>query len=171
MDKVIGGSIALALIVIAITLMALAWRARTKRASGIALWEEIPGEPLEAVDVFYVATTQGGSSLERVALKGLTFRGFATLEIFPGGIQVRLTTGDSLNIPAHSLTAYEFAQVAIDKVVEKDGLIALSWTSAPSSQGTSELTTYVRLRDVGVREHLTGVLAKLVSLNTKEEVV
>jgi hypothetical protein len=170
MDKVIGGSIAIALIVIALTFMSLAWRARRSRAARYAMWPALSGSPLESIEVFYVATTLGSNSLERVALKGFSFRGFANLEVFHDGLQIRLKTDDVLTIPASALTAYEFAQVAIDKVVEKDGLIALTWNSAPNSASISQLSTYVRLRDLGVRDHLTGVLAKLVSTHTKEEV-
>lgn len=170
MDKVIGGSIAVALIVIALTFMALAWRARRSRAAMYSMWPTLTGSPLESIDVFYVATTLGSNSLERVALKGFSFRGYANLEVFRDGLQIRLKTDDVLTIPASALSGYEFAQVAIDKVVEKDGLIGLTWTSAPDTAPVSQLSTYVRLRDVGVRDHLTGVLAKLVSTHTKEEV-
>lgn len=170
MDKVIGGSIAVALIAIALTLMTLSWRARRTRGAKFVLWSPLQGSPQQSYSVFYVATTLGNSSLERVALKGFSFRGFAELEVFSTGLHIRLQTGDVLAIPASALISYEFAQVAIDKVVEKDGLVRLTWSSESDNSNVSQLSTFVRLRDAGDRERLSSVLAKLVSTHTKEEV-
>jgi hypothetical protein len=168
-DKLIGGSIAIGLIVIALGFMFLAWRARQRRATVYGRWPEFDSTPSESFDVFYVATTLGESSLERVALTGFTYRGFASLEVFDAGIQIRLSTGDVLTLPKDALIRYEFSRVAVDKVVEKDGLIALTWQSAPKADSTTVLTTFVRLKDHAVRDHLTNVLAKLVSVTTTEE--
>ena len=170
-DKVIGASIAAALLVIAFTFMGLAWRARHRRSSQYATWPALSGEPRETHEIFYVATTLGSNSLERIALKGFTYRGFASLEVLRDGLQIRLKTNDVLAIPASSLVGYEFSQVAIDKVVEKDGLIGLTWVSSPEILPTQELTTFVRLRDTSARDHLTAVFSKLVSPTTKEEIV
>jgi hypothetical protein len=170
MDKVIGASIAAALIVLAFAFMWLAWRARARRARQYDTWPLLTGAPVESHEVFYVATTHGTNSLERVALRGFTYRGFAALDVFDNGLQVRLKTNDTLSIPSTSLVRYEFSQVAIDKVVEKEGLIGLTWMSATTENSAQELTTFVRLRDVSARDHLTTVLTKLVSSTTKEEV-
>lgn len=171
MDKVIGASIAAALIILAFTFMTLAWRARTRRAHDYATWPELQGELNATVEVFYVATTQGANSLERVSLKGFSYRGYANLEVFDDGLQVRLTTKDVLAIPAHSLLSYEFAQVAIDKAVEKEGLIGFTWQTAAAENGTRELTTFIRLRDPRDRNDLTQIFTKLVGTTTKEEAV
>lgn len=170
MDKVIGASIAAVLIILAFTFMGLAWRARRRNASVYITWPALSGEPTEAHEVFYVATTRGANALERVSLKGFTYRGFATLEVFPEGLQVRLSTNDVLAIPATGLRRYEFSQVAIDKAVEREGLIGLTWESAPLDGQTHELTTFIRLRDASARDHLTTVFSQLVSPTTKEEV-
>ena len=171
MDKVIGASIAAALLLVAFTFMALAWRARHRRANNYATWPPLADNPIESHEIFYVATTLGANSLERVALKGFTYRGFASLEVFSDGLQVRLKTNDVLAIPASAMIRYEFSQVAIDKVVEKEGLIGLTWLSAPSAVPAQELTTFVRLRDASARDHLTAVFSKLVTPTTKEEIV
>jgi hypothetical protein len=170
-DKIIGASIAAALLLVAFTFMTLAWRARHHRANNYATWPPLGDSPNEIHEIFYVATTLGSNSLDRVALKGFTYRGFASLEVFPDGLQVRLKTNDVLAIPATALIRYEFSQVAIDKVVEKEGLIGLTWNSAPAMLPSQELTTFVRLRDSSARDHLTTVFSKLVSPTTKEEIV
>ncbi len=103
MDKVIGASIAAALLVIAFTFMTFAWRARNRRASNYATWSPLVGEPKEIHEIFYVATTLGANSLDRVAIKGFTYRGFASLEVFAEGLQVRLKTNDVLAVPASAL--------------------------------------------------------------------
>jgi hypothetical protein len=169
MDKVIGASIAVLLLVLALTFMALAWRARMRQGTRYHIWPALTGDVLESVDVLYVATTLGTNSLERIALRGFTYRGFAKLEIFANGVQVRLSTNDILSIPAEAFRRYEFSQVAIDKVVEKEGLIGLTWESAPGVDATQELTTFVRLRDSSSRNRLTNRFEKLVSPTTKEE--
>ena len=169
MDKVIGASIAAALIILAFTFMTLAWRARARRAHDYTTWSELKSELSATVEVFYVATTQGANSLERVSLKGFTYRGFATLEVFDDGLQIRLTTKDVLAIPGHALLSYEFAQVAIDKAVERDGLIGITWQTAPAANGTRELTTFIRLRNPGDRDDLTKIFTQLVGTSTKEE--
>jgi hypothetical protein len=170
MDKFIGASIAAFLLVVAFSFMALAWRARKSKSARYQVWPALSGDVLESLDVFYVATTLGANSLDRIALKGFTYRGFAKLEIFDNGVQVRLSTNDILSIPADAFRRYEFSQVAIDKVVEKEGLIGLTWESAPGVEPTQELTTFVRLRDSSKRDYLTNRFVKLVSPTTKEEV-
>ncbi|MEN9751389.1 MAG: hypothetical protein RLZZ600_436 [Actinomycetota bacterium] len=170
MDKLIGATIAAALIILAFTFMGLAWRARARRAHDYTTWPALDGEPRELHEVYYVATTLGSNALERVALKGFTYRGFATLEIFTNGLQIRLKTNDVLTIPTGALVRYEFAQVAIDKAVEKEGLIGFTWTSAPGTKQVQQLTTFVRLREASARDHLSSIFSKLVSETTKEEV-
>lgn len=169
MDKVIGGSIALALIVIALLLMFLAWRARSRRAASISLWPTLAGSPVRTFEIFYVATTRGGAALERVSLPGFSYRSFGILETHVGGVQLTLTAGDALALPLDSLQGVRTAQVAIDKVVERDGLVALDWRSRDVGAGSIGLTTYVRLRNSAEQNDLVAASSALVP-TTKEDV-
>lgn len=170
MDKVIGGSIAGALIVIALVLMGLAWRARSRRAFLIGHWPLLESESVRSFDVFYVATTHADRPLERVALRGFSYRSFAQVHIHHDGVNIALTSGDSLALPSPALTRVHTEQVAIDKAVERDGLVAFDWRSRDIGSGRVELTTFVRLRDAAAQKELIAVASALVPTTTKEDV-
>ncbi len=170
MDKVIGGSIAGALIVVALVMMWFAWRARNRRAALVGHWSALESESVRSFDVFYVATTHADRPLERVALRGFGYRSFARVDIHRDGIQVALTAGDVLVLPEASLTRMHTEQVAIDKAVERDGLVAFDWTSRDIGSGPIGLTTFVRLRNVDEQKELLAVASALVPTTTKEDV-
>ena len=170
MDKVIGGSIAIALIVGALLLMTFAWRARSRRASLIGHWPLLESDSVLSFEVFYVATTHHDRPLERVALRGFGYRSFAQIHIHRDGLALALTSGDTLVMPSTSLRRIHTERVAIDKAVERDGLVAFDWLSRDIGSGSIELTTFVRLRDAAQQKELIAVSSALVPTTTKEDV-
>lgn len=168
MDKVLGGFIALAIIVVALTAMFFAWRARSARAAQFVVPAGEPGDPSLVVDVFYVATTLADNHLERVALPGLAFRGYGTLEVSGETVALFLKGGDQLVVPRSAVRSVGVTTTVIDKVVEKDGLISMRWTAATVSGETAELATHIRLPRIGERNDVLAALGSSHALKEKE---
>lgn len=82
---------------------------------------------VELGDVFYASTVFGDSQLNRVWAHGLGGRGKAKLFIDPAGISLERTGEPSILIPKEDLVAMSRVSATIDKGVERNGLLALTW--------------------------------------------
>lgn len=128
-EVAIGIMIGLALLLIA--LGAWGWHRRLRRDSGLrAPVGEAPASAavVASFDGFYVATTRHGEPLERLAIRGLAFRSRVDLVVTTEGVALDLTGQPRVFLDAHRLVEAAQATVAIDRVVERDGLVRLSWT-------------------------------------------
>ena len=133
------------------------------------------GEPQEALEFFgellaqarclYVATTYAANHLERISAYGLGARGNANVLVFTEGLLIVRTGERPLAIDRSQIHAVEFTQVAIDKAVEPDGLLSLSW-----NQDGTELATQLRIVDSRERADVSGAIADIISSNIKREV-
>ncbi|WP_214467054.1 PH-like domain-containing protein [Microbacterium flavescens] len=117
----------------ALVLLALgtwAWLRRGRRDSGLRapVAEIPPGAAIRSVlPVLYVATTRHEQPLERLSIRGLAYRSRADLTIADAGIALDLTGHPRVFIDADRIVGAGQATVAIDRVVERDGLLRLSW--------------------------------------------
>jgi hypothetical protein len=146
-DRLVPGLIVAAALAGILTVMWLAWRARVRRDAGLVVPEAPEGfVPVSSVDVLYVATTEAGRPLERLAIRGLGFRARAVLSIAPAGVLLTIPGERPAFIAASSLTSVGAANVAIDRVVESDGLVRLGW-----SIGGVPCDSYVRVVDADQR--------------------
>ncbi|MFB9309642.1 hypothetical protein BJY17_000899 [Agromyces hippuratus] len=154
MDKVIGTLVAVAVVALVGWLMYRSWKRRTVRDESLSSYP-VPAEhaaPVVDAEVLYVATTPLGEPLERLAVHGLAFRGSGHLEVLPEGLILRIA-GESLTfVPADRLVGAQLASYAIDRGVEPEGLVALTWIA--QEHGTVERTeprvdSYVRARYPG----------------------
>ncbi|RWZ61395.1 hypothetical protein ELQ92_10360 [Labedella populi] len=128
MDRVVPGVIVALVLAALLALMWFAWRRRTRRDAALDVPEvPEPYVPVTSIDVLYVATTEGGRPLERLAVRGLGFRARAVLSIAPAGLVLAIPGERPAFIPAETVTAVATANVAIDRVVESDGLVRISW--------------------------------------------
>lgn len=114
---------------------------------------------VELGDVFYASTVFGDSQLNRVWAHGMGGRGKAKLFIDPQGISLERVGEQSIFIPKGDLLAMGRVSATIDKGVEKNGLLALTWRL-----GDTALVTNLRVVDVKRRndietaiENVTGV--------------
>jgi hypothetical protein len=132
-------------------LMTASWRRRVRRDAALVPSHSAPaelGEELAAVDVFYVATTAHGVPLERLAIKGLGFRGRASVTVATAGVTLRITGEADVFIPAGAIVEVAPSTWTIDRVVEKDGLVLLAWSlgSGASADDGTETTVDSYLR-------------------------
>jgi hypothetical protein len=128
-DKWVGILVAVVIVGLAGWLMWRSWRRRTTRDETMSAYP-LPathGEPLLETEVLYVATTPVGEPLERLAVQGLAFRGTAHLEVLPEGVVLRIAGEPANFLPADRISAAGEASYAIDRAVEPEGLVAISW--------------------------------------------
>lgn len=143
MDKLLPGLIVAVVLAALLTVMWLGWRARVRRDADLVVPEVPEGYvPVSSVDVLYVATTESERPLERLAVAGLGFRARAVLSIAPSGLVLAIPGERPSFIGAQTLTSVGAATVAIDRVVESDGLIRIGWSIAGVA-----CDSYVRLLD------------------------
>ncbi|ALJ20182.1 PH-like domain-containing protein [Microbacterium sp. No. 7] len=124
----IGIMIGFAVVLLALGLWG--WLRRARRDSGIAV--PVGEAPANAatrtvVSGLYVATTRHAEPLERLSIRGLTFRSRADVTVTDAGVALDLTGQPRIFFDRERIAAVEQATVAIDRVVERDGLVRLSW--------------------------------------------
>lgn len=130
MDRLwIGAVVAVVIIAVAAWLMLRSWRRRTRRDEALTAYA-LPaslGEPTLATEVLYVATTPASEPLERLAVQGMAFRGAARIEVVPEGVVLRIAGESPSFLPADRIEAAGAASFAIDRGVEPEGLVAVTW--------------------------------------------
>lgn len=140
------------------------WRSRT------ASQEKLFGEPLSALDpfgevidefdCFYVATSMQADLLERITAYGLGMRGRARVTVFTNGLLIIRNGQQSLALEPDQILSISTSQAAIDRVVEKHGLIAIDWQPTASVFGFS-LTTILRFADSDQQEMFQKQVVKM----------
>jgi len=127
-----------------------AWLRRTRRDRSLtAPFGEAPAGALvrSMFPGLYVATTRHREALERVAMKGLAFRSRSDLTVTDSGIALDLTGQRRIFLAADRIEAAAQATVAIDRVVEPDGLVRIEWRT---DEGTL-VDSYFRPQDASAR--------------------
>lgn len=147
------GEIGLILAVAALALFALmawGWRRRSRRDAGlVAPVGDLPaGSAVRGVfPGLYVATTVHDVPLERRAIAGLAFRSRVTVTVADTGIALDLPGQSRIVIVADRIADVAQATVAIDRVVERDGLVRVDWRITDDTL----VDTYLRPQDVSAR--------------------
>ncbi|QIM16603.1 hypothetical protein G7067_09605 [Leucobacter insecticola] len=115
--------------------MWIAWRGRRRRGEDsyrLSSVPELQGEILaEFPRVSYVSTTPLGAPLERVAIPGLRYKGFAEVTVRQDGVTIAVTGEPAVHVPTAQLRGTDTASGRIGKVVERDGLSLLLWEPRP----------------------------------------
>lgn len=148
-----------------LALLAWAWWRRSRRdARPLVSPGELPaGAHVRAsFEVLYVATTREGEPLERIAAPGLGMRSRATLTIADEGLAVDLTGQPRFVITPDRIVDVGQSTVAIDRVVEKDGLTRLTWRT----DADSIVDTYFRPQDASARALADAVAGILPATQT-----
>ncbi len=150
-----------------VALLAWAWWRRTRRDSGL---EPPVGEApagattLSTHEALYVATTRHGDPLERLAIRGLGFRSRADLTVTSAGVALDLTGQPRFFLPTERIVEVTQATVAIDRVVERDGLVRISWRV----DADTVVDSYIRPQDASARAVSDEIGALLTLTGTDE---
>ncbi|MFB7891033.1 hypothetical protein ACFC1I_02370 [Microbacterium sp. NPDC056044] len=137
-----------------------AWWRRTRRdAALVAPVGEIPAgaATLSAFPTLYVATTRHGEPLERLAIGGLAFRSRSYVTVTDAGLALDLTGKPRVFLAKDRIEDVAQATVAIDRVVEPDGLVRVAWRL---DDGTV-VDSYLRPQDASARalaDAVAGIL-------------
>jgi hypothetical protein len=142
-----------------------AWRSRSNAQEaqfGAPLeWLEHPSGGRQWTNVQYVATTIQNQPLERISAHGLGARGFGKITVSNDGVLIERNGERAVGIPVAQLQGVSKTSAAIDRSVEKDGLIQLDW-----QQDGFALSTYFRATSTETRKQLFEKLSEI--LNHKE---
>ncbi|MFG6401389.1 hypothetical protein [Microbacterium sp. P04] len=123
-------AILVAVAVVCLGLLALSWWRRRRRDAGLAApVGELPAgaRVLSTFPGLYVATTKHDAPLERLAIRGLGFRSRVEVIVTDAGVALDLPGQPRLVIGRDRLIDAAQATVAIDRVVERDGMARLTW--------------------------------------------
>lgn len=161
MDRLTPTLLIVLLIVVAVALMLWGWRSRRRRQSGIDRPQPVP-TPLAPsvlhVDGWYVATTRADEPLERIAVHGLGFRARATAAVHPEGIVIAARGAAPFLIPRSEVRGVSRATWAIDRVVERDGLVLIAWML-----GLTAVDTYLRLPERDAAPALVSAVNDIIT--------
>jgi hypothetical protein len=145
MDRSVPAIITALVLLGVLFLMWRSWRKRSRRDATLTAGYPMPsstGAVLIGTEAYYVATTPRDAPLERLAIRGLGFRARAALTVTEAGMTLDLDGNAPMFVPAGAIDAVGATQVAIDRAVETDGLVRLSWR-LNSSGGTGSAETTV----------------------------
>lgn len=129
MERLFWGLVWVGLIALVLWVMWRAWQAKTRAAADMIL-PEVPeslGDLVTGMASQYAATTLAAQQLERQAIPGLEFRGHAFVTVHPEGIVLAIAGGTGGFIAKHRIQGAGFGNWTIDRVVEQDGLVVLTW--------------------------------------------
>lgn len=141
----------------------LAARAWQKRNQEQTAKFEVPfealdyfGELVARSSGFYVATTYADNHLERISAYGLGARGVCQILVFSEGVLIVRNGERPLAIAKSAIVDISANQVAIDKVVEAEGLMSITW-----NQSSISLATHIRIVDQVVRSQIQDAINSL----------
>ncbi|MDF2491491.1 MAG: hypothetical protein K0R60_1391 [Microbacterium sp.] len=153
------------MLLVAVLLLGLAglgWWRRTRRDRDLV----VPAEQAPSGSAvrrrfsgLYVATTVHDAALERLAVRGLGYRAKADLTVTDDGLVLDLQGQEPIFISRARLTAAEQATVAIDRVVERDGLARFSWRI----DDATVVDSYFRPQGTSARAATEAIASLLIS--------
>ncbi|MDT0157186.1 hypothetical protein Q9R19_06055 [Microbacterium sp. ARD32] len=129
MSRELAILVTVAVAVLILVAMAIGWRRRVRRDSALTAPIGVPehAEVVARHEVLYVATTAHDQPLERIAMTPLAYRARGELALTDRGAALSLDGAPTVFIATERLLAADLATVAIDRVVEPNGLIRLVW--------------------------------------------
>lgn len=147
-------------------LMWRSWRRRTDRDRSImGASPALTGDTIASFErVFYVSTTPPDAPLERVAVAGLAYRGWANVHVRTDGVEITVTGDRTVTIPAHRVQGVGASQLTIDKVVERDGLATLDWLSDRGA-----LASNFRFGAEGSHRHFAVSITEMIDAQTQTD--
>lgn len=119
----------IAIVLLVLALMWLAWRARAKRDEvSAARAQALSGSIVAEFErVSYVSTTPVGEPFTRIAMPGLRYKGNAELTVRADGVTIQVYGEYPVHIGLGQLRGTAAAGVRVGKAVEPGGLALLLW--------------------------------------------
>ena len=168
MEKYVMAAISVLFFSVFLLLAARAWHKR--KEDQIAKFDS----PLEALDYFgelkakssgfYVATTYSENHLERISAYGLGARGICQILVFSEGVLIIRNGERPVAIESSALVSISSNQVAIDKAVEPNGLMTITWR-----QNSTLLATHIRIVDNENRNRIQDSINSLFTRAKQEQ--
>lgn len=142
-DIAIAITIAVALLVL--LSMLVAWRRRLRRDAGLVAPLGVPehAEVTDRHEVLYVSTTRHDQPLERLAMSPLEYRARGEAAVTDRGLALCLDGAPTVFVASSRLVAVDRATVTIDRVVEPGGLVRVTW----SVDDDTIVDSYLRIAD------------------------
>ena len=164
MARTIATVITVAVLLGVLGLMLRSWRRRGRRDAELPAGYPLPVDTARVIAsaaVLYVATTLRAQPLERLNIRGLGFRARARLTVTDAGVILALAGEEAVFIPASAVAVLEDATVAIDRVVETDGLLLLGWR-LPGREG-QVVDSYFRILDPSDRVSVNDAIRTIAA--------
>lgn len=172
MDRATSTTIVIAVILLALAGMVLGWRGRQRRQSGLGRPETVPadtGRELASGEGFYVATTIADQELNRVAIAGLGYRARATVIVTDAGVILALVGEPDAFVPRAAIRGIDRATHAIDRAVEKGGLVRITWTLGAAGSDGTDVDSYLRITDPAESTAIIAAVGALLPTTTPME--
>ena len=165
MDRLLPALIVGGITVLALALMWWGWRGRQRRQSALPSLGAPPadaGDVLHVTGALYVATTEQGNPLERIAVGGLGYRAKAAVQVRQAGIELAIPGQDALFIPFSHVASVFRASHVIDRAVERDGLIGVRYSlpGPGTGAGAHTVDSYFRIVDPAAAQRLVDEVAR-----------
>jgi hypothetical protein len=135
------------------------WRRRVGKYGDLPLLATAGGAVDQWFSLLYVATTEAGKPMERVAMSPLAFRAKTQLGISADGVTLKITGEGDAFIPTRWVRGAGVATWTIDKAVDIDGLVFLRW-----QWGELPVESYFRVVD-HPRDEVLAALGKVSRAN------
>lgn len=151
--------------VVILAALAWAWWRRTRRDAGlVAPLGEIPAgaSVLATFPGLYVATTAHDRPLERLAIRRIGFRSRVDVTVTDAGVALDLMGTPRVFVPTERIASADQSTVAIDRVVEKDGLARVSWRI----DDATVVDTYLRPQSASARALVDAIRPTLRTTTT-----
>lgn len=166
-ERVVPAAAVIGLLLLLLVLMYLGFRARQRRQSGIPHPLEVPtdtGARLIELDVLYVASTVLDQPLERIAVQGLGFRARASVAVFDRGVALGIAGEPDAWLPASDIAQVDRSTFVIDRVVERNGLVRITWRL-----GGDPIDSYLRVTNGPDQTALITAIRSIVTENAPVE--
>ena len=110
----------------------------------------------------HLLDTKTLSPMERLAIRGLAFRSRVDVTVTDAGVALDLTGQPRVFLDTSRIAEVAQATLAIDRVVERDGLVRLAWRL---DDGTV-VDSYLRPQDASARALADAIAGILTSTQT-----
>ena len=149
------------LLLVGMTVSIVRRRAKGRALGQLPTPQDVAGEVLSSFTVLHVATTTANNPMDRMWASPLAYRAKTQLDVCAGGLVLTLTGEGEMGIPIDSITGCGRGTWTIDKAVDPEGLVVVTWR-----HGTDQFDSYFRSVDQPA-EDVLGAIEAIVPPSVK----